>query len=71
MKETADQWAERWEIWRIDPDDIQHVVPIGDWVAHELRDDCVCGPVIEPCPRDDGSMGWSFDHQALDGRPNS
>ena len=68
MKETADQWGDRWEIWTMDQDGIAHVVPIGDLVEHELRADCVCGPHIEPVPREDGTIGWTYAHPALDGR---
>jgi hypothetical protein len=46
-----------------------HVVPVGDLVDHEhLGDDCVCGPAVEPVPRQDGSFGWLVTHHSLDGR---
>jgi hypothetical protein len=40
-----------------------HVVPRGDYVEHELSDDCVCGPTQEAV-----SGGWLIIHHALDGR---
>lgn len=46
-----------------------HVLPVGDLVAHEDTDDCVCGPTAEAVKRDDGSVGWLIVHDALDGRP--
>jgi hypothetical protein len=46
-----------------------HVYPLGDLVCHDTDGDgCVCGPRIEPVPRDDGSMGWLITHHSLDGR---
>ena len=45
-----------------------HVEPVNDLVEHMDFDDCVCGPTVEPVPRDDGSMGWLVIHHALDGR---
>ncbi len=44
-----------------------HVIPLDDFIEHELED-CVCGPEVEPRPRDDGSIGWVVSHNALDGR---
>jgi hypothetical protein len=55
-----------WESAVLDNDDV-HVHPLGDLVEHE-PDDCVCGPTVEPVPRDDGSMGWCIIHHALDDR---
>lgn len=43
--------------------------PSGDLIEHDLDEDCVCGPRIEPVKRDDGSIGWVYIHHALDGRP--
>lgn len=47
-----------------------HVVPAEgtDLVQHTLTDDCVCGPLMEPVERDDGSVGWICTHHSLDGR---
>jgi hypothetical protein len=45
-----------------------HVEPVNDLIEHEDSDGCVCGPTIEPVPRDDGSMGWLVIHHSLDGR---
>ena len=45
-----------------------HVEPVNDLIDHEDSDDCVCGPRVEPVPRDDGSMGWLVTHASLDGR---
>jgi hypothetical protein len=49
--------------------DTVHVHPIDDLVEHVTSgDDCVCGPTIEPVPREDGSIGWLMVHHSLDGR---
>lgn len=45
-----------------------HVSPRRDLIAHDLSDDCVCGPTTEPVKREDGSIGWVITHHALDGR---
>ena len=46
-----------------------HVIPENDLIEHITGgEDCPCGPVTEPIPRDDGSMGWVIVHNALDGR---
>jgi hypothetical protein len=55
-----------WESIQLDNDDV-HVHPLGDLVEHE-PEDCVCGPTVEPVPRDDGSVGWCIIHHALDAR---
>lgn len=47
-------------------DDV-HVVPVGDLIEH-CREECVCGPTVEPVQRDDGSYGWLYTHHSLDGR---
>ena len=44
-----------------------HVLPIDDLIDHAVAD-CICGTTTEPCPRDDGSMGWLITHYSLDGR---
>ena len=44
-----------------------HVLPQGDLIDHEAED-CICGPTVEPCPREDGSMGWLVTHHTLDNR---
>ena len=42
---------------------VVHVYPLGDLVDHDTEgDDCVCGPLVEPVPRDDGSYGWLLTH---------
>jgi hypothetical protein len=49
-----------------------HVWPEDDLVDHDLEDHdggCICGPLITPVPREDGSYGWMITHHALDGRP--
>jgi hypothetical protein len=49
-----------------------HVVPVADLVQHDTSGgDCVCGPSIEPVPREDDSMGWLVSHHSLDGRERS
>lgn len=46
-----------------------HVYPLGDGIDHDTEtDECVCGPLSEPVPREDGSMGWLLTHHSLDGR---
>jgi hypothetical protein len=46
-----------------------HVYPVGDLIEHDTEtDECICGPVIEPVPDEDGSMGWLITHNSLDGR---
>lgn len=45
-----------------------HVVPVNDQVAHELTDECVCGPGCLIVDRDDGSVGVVVKHSSLDGR---
>lgn len=35
---------------------------------HDVSEDCVCGPTVEPVKRDDGSVGWVVVHHSLDGR---
>lgn len=40
----------------------------ADLVEHEISEDCICGPTVEPVQREDGSYGWHFIHHALDGR---
>lgn len=48
-----------------------HVVPANDLIQHEIDgEDCPCGPLIEPVPRADGTMGWIASHHALDNREN-
>ena len=44
-----------------------HVLPLWDLIDHKVSD-CVCGTTTEPCPREDGSMGWLIVHFSLDGR---
>jgi hypothetical protein len=56
----------KWEAIQLDNDDV-HVHPLHDLIEH-YPDDCICGPTIEPVPRDDGSIGWLISHHALDNR---
>lgn len=44
-----------------------HVLPVDDLIEH-LWEDCPCGPLTEPVPRDDGSIGWIVTRHSLDGR---
>lgn len=49
--------------------DVVHCLPVNDLIEHEeIGDECVCGPVVEPVPRPDGSYGWLISHNSLDGR---
>lgn len=48
-----------------------HLFPTSDLIEHDLDSDgdCVCGPVVEPVPRDEhGGFGWMYLHSSLDGR---
>ena len=46
-----------------------HIWPEADLIEHDLDgDDCVCGVTTTPVSRDDGSIGWTLTHHALDGR---
>jgi hypothetical protein len=45
-----------------------HVRPLGDFIEHELTDDCPCGPEQQPVKAGDGSVGWLVVHHSLDGR---
>lgn len=54
----------------LDGADHVHIMPINDLVEHEADDDgeCPCGPEVQPVEREDGSIGWVYVHNALDGR---
>lgn len=58
---------EVWDcVWKMHDDgDTLHITPPGDAVAHELEEDCVCGPFVE----DLGGGDKLVAHEALDGRP--
>lgn len=62
--------APAWETTSWDGGDHVHVLPLGDVVEHEERNDgeCVCGPAVEYVARPDGSGGWLFTHHSADGR---
>ena len=45
-----------------------HVIPKDDLTEHEITEDCVCGPTLDPVKRGDGSIGWVVIHHSLDGR---
>ena len=49
------------------------VHPLNDIIEHDVdgEDACVCGPRVEPVPRDNGSNGWLYTHHSLDGREQS
>lgn len=59
-----------WEACTWDDGDHVHVIPCGDQLPHseDPDGDCLCGPTLEPCERDDGSFGWIITHHSLDGR---
>ena len=60
--------GKRWTVLQpADNDDEAHVIPLADVIEH-VPHECVCGPTVEPVPRDDGSMGWTVIHHSLDGR---
>lgn len=46
----------------------QHVLPLGDLTSHIESEDCICGPLIAPIKRNDGSVAWLVTHHSLDGR---
>lgn len=53
------------------PSDVLHVTPHHDLIQHDTSTtdaDCVCGPLVEPVPRADGSCGWLLIHHSLDRR---
>lgn len=58
----------RW--WKaVAPDqDHGHVIPLNDLVEHDETEDCICGPLVEPVEREDGSVTWLVTHHSLDGR---
>lgn len=45
-----------------------HVLPVGDFLHHDLDAECACGPTTQPVPRHDGTVGWVYVHHSLDGR---
>jgi hypothetical protein len=47
---------------------VLHVHPVGDLIEHEISEDCLCGPRVQPVVREDGSIGWLIVHHSLDGR---
>lgn len=48
---------------------ILHVRPLRDLVAHDLDEQCVCGPDVEAVPAGaDGRTGVLVLHHSLDGR---
>lgn len=45
------------------------IAPTDDQIVHDLAgDECVCGPQVVPVTRGDGSVGWLYVHNSLDGR---
>ena len=50
--------------------DYGHAFPRKDSIRHVFDDDgeCLCAPLCEPVPRQDGSVGWFYLHNAMDGR---
>lgn len=46
-----------------------HTYPVNDLIEHVTDgDDCPCGPDFDPVEAEDGSIGYSVVHHALDGR---
>jgi hypothetical protein len=45
-----------------------HITPVDDLIEHENNDSCACGPNPKSVKRDDGSIGWYYVHNSLDGR---
>jgi len=45
-----------------------HVLPIADLIAHEADTDCVCGPTCLPVVSNGTVTGFTYSHNALDGR---
>lgn len=57
------------QCWHVDDkgdEDCDCVRADGDLVHHELAQDCICGPTVEPVKRPDGSIGWVYVHHSLD-----
>lgn len=54
----------------LDGADYVHVMPTNDLIEHDGDDDgdCPCGPEVRPVEREDGTIGWVYVHNALDGR---
>lgn len=48
--------------------DIFHVMPIGDLIAHQADEDCVCGPAAQLVRRPLSGDVWLHVHHSLDGR---
>jgi hypothetical protein len=60
--------GESWFPVQVVDEDSVHVLPGNDLIEHLLSDDCVCGPVCEPLPHDDGTFSWHYLHSSFDGR---
>lgn len=56
-----------WQTDLIEPG-LVHVRPVADLIDHPADEDCACGPRAEACFNDDGSNGWMYVHDSLDGR---
>lgn len=54
------------EVWVDDPEigELMHIVPVNDFIAHELEPDCICGPYWE----DLGRGHFLIAHYPLDKR---
>lgn len=47
-------------------EDVYHVIPRFDAIAHEISDDCVCGPTSECIVRSGHSDLWMHTHHPLE-----
>ena len=63
--ETDNSWKQSSD----NENDVRHVVPVADAMAHTLHADCTCKPEVELVEREDDSVGTVYIHNAWDGRP--
>lgn len=61
----------RWEVVETDGLPPVHVLPAADTVAHELTEDCACGPRMQLAQRANGGDVWAAIHHKLDRRLRS
>lgn len=52
----------------VEVDNAVHTMPVNDKFIHFADEDCGCAPRVEPVPREDGTVGWLYIHDAADGR---
>lgn len=47
---------------------VRYIMPVGDAVAHEEGEECICGPDVEQLLADDRLVSVMIIHHSLDGR---